>query len=140
MGKFCSLYENCPFFLKYKDKHQLACSAFIHNYCENNGDNCARLKFRQENNCMPPADLLPTGKTEISIPQEILDKTTKCINKLTCLTNNVENLCKVTKQIQNELYFIACLHDKDCPYMDVFGKTKLCTCPVRREIYNLYEV
>ena len=76
---------------------------------------------------------------KIEIPEEIIQKTVKCNKNLRCLSGDDKNLCRVICYIGKDTYFVRCLDDKGCPYLEAHKKTELCNCPVRNEIYNRYK-
>jgi hypothetical protein len=67
------------------------------------------------------------------IDKKIIDAT-ECEKSFECLTNQA-NLCKVKLCLAGEVHFLRC-DDKKCKFKAYFGKEPLCTCPVRKEIYN----
>lgn len=79
-------------------------------------------------------------KTPIKISEEVLKNTTKCIKDFSCLRKDREDLCKIESCIENKIYFIKCLSDEPCQYKATFGYSLVCTCPTRKELYNLYKM
>ena len=77
---------------------------------------------------------------EIKIPQDIIHKATKCSKNFRCLSVDTHSLCKVVCSMNNDILFVKCMDDNDCSYFEPHDKTKLCTCPVRIEIYRRYHV
>jgi len=71
------------------------------------------------------------------IDKKITDST-ECEKSFECLANQ-ENLCKVKLCIAGEVHFLKC-DDNVCKFKAYFGNESLCTCPVRKEIYNRYKV
>jgi hypothetical protein len=37
-----------------------------------------------------------------------------------------------------KIHFVKCLHDEPCAYKDTLDGFTVCTCPVRKEIFNRY--
>ncbi len=74
----------------------------------------------------------------IEIDKEIIDKTTKCEKCFSCLSDNLEQSCKVEYCVSNTVYFVKCLNAALCSYKVSFGGSYFCTCPIRKEIYNKY--
>jgi hypothetical protein len=79
-------------------------------------------------------------KIKIEVPEEVLQKTTKCNKDFRCLSGQDAHLCRIICCIGHNSYFVKCLSDKDCPYLEPHKKTELCTCPVRNEIYLRYKI
>jgi len=77
---------------------------------------------------------------EIYIPDQIRNTATKCKKRFSCLESERNNLCKVEYCVGGEIHFIKCLNDESCFYQNVFGGETFCSCPVRKEIYNKYEI
>ena len=77
---------------------------------------------------------------KINIPQDIVQKATKCTKKLRCLSESTDNLCKAICYLSKDLFFVKCLDGKDCAYFEPHEITELCTCPVRIEIYQRYNL
>ena len=71
------------------------------------------------------------------IDKKIIDSI-ECEKSFECLKNQ-KNLCKVKLCIAGQAHFLKC-DDKKCKFKSVFQNETLCTCPVRQEIYNLYEI
>lgn len=65
-------------------------------------------------------------------------ESTECEKSFECLTNQ-ELLCKVKLCLAGEVHFLRC-EDHVCKFKMFFGKESLCTCPVRKEIYNRYNI
>jgi hypothetical protein len=78
-------------------------------------------------------------KIKIEVPEEVLQKTTKCNKNFRCLSGENTNLCRIICCLGQDIYFVKCLGDKGCPYLESHKKTELCTCPVRNEIYLRYK-
>jgi ribosomal protein L31 len=79
-------------------------------------------------------------KTEIQIKKEILKNATKCKKGFSCLSNNGNDLCKVELDVDNKIHFVKCLGNETCNYRISFGYSFVCQCPVRKELFNLYNV
>lgn len=71
------------------------------------------------------------------IDQDIIDKATKCDKEFACLKESCHPSCKVSDCINYKVHFIEKL-DRHCPYFVHFGFSTVCTCPVRKEIFNIY--
>jgi hypothetical protein len=77
---------------------------------------------------------------EIELPDDITRKASKCEKNFRCLSGESDKLCRVLCFIKEDIYFVKCMDDPDCLYMESFEKTRLCNCPVRKEIYKKYKV
>lgn len=76
---------------------------------------------------------------EIKISDDVIKSATKCTKNFSCLSGDIERLCKVEYCVSKTVHFIKCL-EPDCSYKVVFGDGNFCTCPIRKEIYNHYKV
>ena len=76
----------------------------------------------------------------IKINASTINKTTKCKKDFSCLSEKRKELCKVKHSVANEVHFIECLDTESCSYMLSFGDSIICTCPVRKAIYNQYKI
>ena len=79
-------------------------------------------------------------KTEIKINPEILKNTTKCRKDFSCLSGKRTDLCKVELSVKDKIHFVICLNDEPCNYKISFGYSFVCRCPVRKELYNRYNI
>ena len=75
----------------------------------------------------------------IQIPQDILEKTTRCKKKFSCLYSDSTELCKVGKINGPDHLFIISQKNQSCPYKTLKKQFKMsyfvCTCPTRIELY-----
>jgi len=75
------------------------------------------------------------------ISEETKKQTTKCPFNFECMSNHNWETCSISKKLQN---VILCIDNKcnksNCSYYYYFGKTHLCQCHVRREIYQRYKI
>lgn len=76
---------------------------------------------------------------KIEVPEEIIQKTVKCDKNFRCLSGEGDNLCRVICHLSSDTYFVRCVDDKECPYLEAHKKTELCNCPVRNAIYQRYK-
>lgn len=73
---------------------------------------------------------------EFEIGQDVLSRADRCVNSFRCL-NGV--LCEAEAQLFGQQRFIC--HDANpCAYKVPFGCNFFCTCPVRRAVFEKYEV
>ena len=73
------------------------------------------------------------------IDKSILNQANKCDRDFECLTNPTQPSCKISSCINQNIHFLEKL-ERSCPYNIEFGYSPICTCPVRKEIYNKYGV
>jgi len=66
--------------------------------------------------------------------------TTKCKTGYSCLNGEGKNICKVVECIDWKIHFVECLIENDCSYQNLIGSKNYCGCPIRKEIYNKYNV
>ena len=78
------------------------------------------------------------------ITYEIQKRAIYCTKELNCLVDDAHRLCPlcpVAKCIEGRTHYIKCLDNNECPYRDsIDGLYYKCSCPVRMEIYNKYQV
>jgi hypothetical protein len=74
----------------------------------------------------------------IKVDDNIKQETTKCKKKFSCLSG--ETPCSVELCIDNKIHFIKCVSKEPCSYKVPFGYSDVCTCPVRKELYNNYKI
>ena len=77
---------------------------------------------------------------EIIIPQDIIQKSTKCSKNVRCLSDVSHDLCQAICSMNKDVLFVKCVEGKDCSYFEPHDKIQLCTCPVRKEIYRRYHL
>lgn len=76
----------------------------------------------------------------MEIAKEILDKTTNCQKGFECLKNDDHIYCKVENCVSDNLHFVRCLSRDYCSYQLPFGRSHICNCPTRKEIFNKYGI
>ena len=74
------------------------------------------------------------------VDDSIIKTTTKCEKNISCLSEKREELCKVTHKVEDEVYFVECQDTESCSYRLLFGYSFICTCPVRKAIYDKYKI
>lgn len=74
------------------------------------------------------------------VPDEVLQKTTKCMNGFSCLATGQCNdpiRCSVEKVIGENIIFIKTSDDAYmCPYRVTFGYGKVCRCPTHFALHQ----
>ena len=76
----------------------------------------------------------------LKVDDSTIKSTTKCENNFSCLSENRDDLCKVTYTVEDKVYFIECQNTEPCSYVVPFGHSFFCTCPVRKKIYVRYNM
>ena len=75
------------------------------------------------------------------IPDEKLKQTTRCQKNLGCLSGEVGNMCQVEFLSKSApILFVDKVQDGFCSYCGQFRHSCLCSCPVRIELYNRYQI
>lgn len=62
-----------------------------------------------------------------------------CQNNHACLDMDGYKPCEVVDCINNQLLFVKC-EDRHCAYKLFYGDEVICQCPVRKELYQNYQV
>jgi len=75
----------------------------------------------------------------INISNEVRMLATKCTKKHSCLCGE-SDFCGVEKCVNNAVLFIKCKQNASCPYQIFFGNDFICSCPVRKAIYDKYKI
>ncbi len=77
---------------------------------------------------------------DLRINEETKKASTECRKNFSCLSGNQLTLCKVEQCVTDNLHFIKCINSELCSYQMSFGSSHVCTCPVRKELYNRYKI
>ncbi len=77
-------------------------------------------------------------KTVIKIDENISKTATKCIKNLSCMSGS--DICKVELCVDGKIHFIKCMNLEHCNYRISFGYSFVCNCPVRKELFNRYNI
>ena len=84
---------------------------------------------------------------KFEIADEIQKRAIYCTKELDCLLDDTQRvyphcpLCPVAKCTEGRTHYIKCLDNNECHYRVPIHRFYLkCTCPVRTEIYNKYQV
>jgi len=78
---------------------------------------------------------------KFKISNDTIRNTTKCKGNFSCLEGNEECLCSIDDCSDGTIHFVTPgSNDLHCDYKTPFGYSFTCTCPVRKEIYNIYRV
>ena len=76
---------------------------------------------------------------KITIGNDVITSATKCEKNFLCLSGDTEHLCKVEYCVSETVHFIKNLR-VNCSYKASFGNDFFCTCPIRKEIYNRFNI
>lgn len=71
------------------------------------------------------------------IDDSIIKTAKECKNNCACL-EGVTPLCSVEHCIMHRIHYVKCLHEEPCLYKSTMENSTVCTCPVRKEIFNRY--
>ncbi len=73
------------------------------------------------------------------IAHETLASAEQCHRNHACLNEKTPPLCHVKDCVNNEIHFVA-TNILYCKYFVFFADEVICTCPVRKELFNKYKV
>lgn len=76
----------------------------------------------------------------MEIAREILEQTINCQKGFKCLKNDDHVYCKVENCVSDKVHFVKCLSGNYCTYKLAFGRSHICNCPTRKEIFNKYRI
>lgn len=80
-------------------------------------------------------------KPRVDVSDKAKQSTTKCTKDFACLKGNRDFLCPVERYVGKKILFVKCLTQDYCSYQRDFGFTgHMCSCPVRQEIYEKYQM
>jgi hypothetical protein len=74
---------------------------------------------------------------EREVSEEARQKTDRCWRGFACLSDDEDTICPARDYVTNVL-FVERTTQTYCPYDVTFGYSHICSCPVRREIYERY--
>ncbi len=77
-------------------------------------------------------------KKDLKVHEDTIKNASRCKKNYSCLSGG--NLCKVDMCVEDKILFIVCVNGETCNYRVPFGYSYVCTCPVRKELYNLYKL
>jgi len=78
-------------------------------------------------------------KNDLKVDDDVIKNTNRCKKDHSCLSD-LTDLCKVEMCIADKIHFIKCMNGHTCNYRITFGYSFVCTCPVRKELYNKYKI
>ena len=77
---------------------------------------------------------------DIFVSDEAQSAATNCKKEFSCLKGERNELCTVEQCIDGKTHFIKCMSDGYCSYQHTFGSGFLCSCSVRKELFNKYKI
>jgi hypothetical protein len=77
---------------------------------------------------------------KIEIDDKIVGKVKRCKKEFGCLKNEKHACCAVVGCIKKNVHFIKNSDDQNCSFNVAFGHLFMCTCPIRKEIFNKYGI
>ncbi len=81
---------------------------------------------------------------KFEITDEIQKRAIYCTKEFNCLKDDKQRvcpLCPVAECIEGKTHYIKCLGNNDCHYRASIHRLYFkCTCPVRMEVYNKYQI
>lgn len=72
------------------------------------------------------------------IGEAVIQAATECEKALACLQCEEQVYCAVEQCLMHRVHYVKCLHDETCVYQSSLENFPICTCPVRKEIFNRY--
>lgn len=77
---------------------------------------------------------------EIEVDEKTISKANQCHKNFDCMKSDKQVCCKVENCISRKVHFIAYADNNYCSYKLSFGSSYMCTCAVRKEIFNMYGI
>jgi len=71
----------------------------------------------------------------MDIPEEVLQKTTRCEHGFSCLTKGECDGCKVERVLTENMLMLSMNGHIQCPYSMCFGYGFICTCPTHYALH-----
>ena len=72
------------------------------------------------------------------IDEATIGAATECEKSLACLHCEDHVYCSVEQCLMHRAHYVKCLHDEPCAYKSHLEGFPICTCPVRKKIFNRY--
>ena len=77
----------------------------------------------------------------LTVSEKAIDQATKCINYFDCLSMKTRRICKVEPLPDSDQLVCAGKPEEVmCKYRKPFRHVHVCSCPVRKELYNRYGI
>lgn len=74
---------------------------------------------------------------DFEVSDETRQRTDRCWRGFACLSGEEDFICEVEESV-GDVVFVNRSTSTYCPYDVTFGYSHMCSCPVRREIYERY--
>ena len=74
---------------------------------------------------------------ELEVSEKIRQKTDRCWRGFACLSGTQDGRCAVRERV-GDVIFVEKSGQAYCPYDVTFGYSHICSCPVRRELFERY--
>lgn len=71
----------------------------------------------------------------LEVSEKTVSNAVHCKKNFDCLKKDKQVCCKVENCISKKVFFINCDNNVNCTYKLPFGRSYLCTCAVRKEIF-----
>lgn len=76
---------------------------------------------------------------KFKIDADILNEAEGCRHDYSCLSDNCECLCEIDYDLgSGKVLFLRVNQYMNCQFMMSYGNSYICTCPVRKKIFKLY--
>ena len=77
---------------------------------------------------------------QVTVPEDILNKTTRCMNDFACLSEEWEHCGVVKGLIEGRIlaFDVKQMSERSCNYRVFFGGGAFCTCPTGVEVFKLH--
>jgi hypothetical protein len=77
---------------------------------------------------------------KLKLEADFSNEVVNCDSNYSCLNDGKSCLCEVESVVNDKLFFIKPDNPVSCNHMTSFGYSYYCNCPVRKEIYRLYNI
>ena len=77
---------------------------------------------------------------QIQISEQAKSFAVKCSKGYSCLSENPTKLCRVVFCVNCKILGVLCIEEDFCTFKHTMGDRTYCTCPVRFEIYQKYNL
>ena len=80
----------------------------------------------------------PTIAYYYYVERQVLESADKCEHEHACLSDPNVSLCRILAYVDASPPFVGCLEQHPCPYKREQDGRMICSCPVRRRIFQRY--
>lgn len=74
----------------------------------------------------------------LQISDAVIKSASRCDKGRACIQSAGHVYCSVAHCVMHRIHFVECLNEKPCPYKTAVERAAVCTCPVRKEVFNRY--